>query len=74
MQDMSEAADLRAIASRYRRAKNKADKTREDLKAAVNAAAAAGMSEVQISELAGVTRMTVRNWLGKGWPGQKHAS
>lgn len=36
------------------------------LKTAVRKAVGAGMSEVEAAKLAGVTRMTVRAWLGKG--------
>jgi predicted transcriptional regulator len=71
---MSEATDLRRAGARYRRAKANTDTVRDELKAVVSAAAAAGMSEVQIADISGVTRMTVRNWLGKGWPGQRHAN
>lgn len=41
------------------------ERSRVDLRAAVVAAAAVGVSEVQIAKLARVPRSTVRSWLGK---------
>ena len=37
----------------------------DQLRDAVRGAIAAGMTEVEAAKLAGVTRMTVRAWLGK---------
>lgn len=43
-----------------------AERSRDALIVAVRAASAAGVSEYQIAAAAGVTRQTVRVWLGKG--------
>lgn len=39
--------------------------SRDELRDAVRQAVGAGMSEVEAARVAGVTRMTVRSWLGK---------
>ena len=41
------------------------EESRNELREAVRRATAAGMTEVEAARLAGVTRMTVRSWLGK---------
>ena len=56
-------AELDAAAFRYRLATRERARARDELAAAVRAAVAAGMSEVQAHKRAGVTRMTVRAWL-----------
>ena len=40
--------------------------SRDELRGAVREAVKHGMTEVEAAKLAGVTRMTVRAWLGKG--------
>lgn len=44
------------------------ESARADARAAAVELAAAGVSEYQIAERLGVTRRTLRAWLGKGWP------
>lgn len=39
--------------------------SRDELRDAVREAVKAGMTEVEAAKLAGVTRMTIRAWLGK---------
>ena len=52
-------------AHQYSLAKDNAHYAAAQLKAAVRAAVAAGMSESEAARQAGVSRMTVRSWLGK---------
>lgn len=56
---------LDASATLYQFSRKETSLRRERLKASVRAAVAEGMSEVQAAKVAGVTRMTVRSWLGK---------
>lgn len=56
---------LEKAAARYARAEEGREAARDALAAAVRAAVAAGMTESEAARLAGVTRMTVRAWLGK---------
>jgi transposase len=57
-----------AAANDYRVSQAALERDRDRLAAACKAAAAAGHSEYQIAGVAGVTRQTVRVWLGKGRP------
>ena len=51
---------------RFRTFQEKADLERQQLRhKVINAIAAGYVSELQASKLAGVTRQTVRSWLGK---------
>jgi len=56
---------LEKAAARYARAEEGREAARDALAAACAAAVAAGVSESETARLAGVTRMTVRAWLGK---------
>ncbi len=62
------AAQLTALA-KARRASERADATRDrarqQLRQAVVDAVTAGVPEAEVARLAGVTRMTVRAWIGK---------
>lgn len=59
-------AALIARAGEYKRAADKLAYEKVALRYAVIDAVADGMSEVEAARLAGVSRMTVRAWLGKG--------
>lgn len=56
---------LAVIARRYAIAQGAAENERHALRAAVRDAVRQGMSEVRAAKLAGVSRPTVRAWLGK---------
>ena len=56
---------LTESAEAYARAQAVAKATRDELRREVRHAVAAGVSEVEASRLAGVSRMTIRAWLGK---------
>ena len=56
---------LSVIARRYAVAQGAAERERLILRSAVRDAVAQGMSEVRAAKLAGVSRPTVRAWLGK---------
>ena len=58
-------AELVRAARRATRARASRDKSMAELGEAVRAAVADGMTEVEAAYVAGVTRMTVRAWLGK---------
>ena len=58
-----EHLDLAAVYWRASRDNERRD--RDALRVAVRRAVAAGMSESEAARRAGVTRMTVRAWLGK---------
>ena len=62
---MSATMDLARAARSYEAATRTASVATDALRAAVRAAVAAGMSESEASRQAGVSRMTVRSWLGK---------
>jgi hypothetical protein len=47
-------------------AQHTASLTRNTLKTAVADACTHGMTEQRAADLAGVTRLTIRDWLGKG--------
>jgi hypothetical protein len=47
------------------RADRARDRTRDQLREAVVSAVAAGVPEAEVARRAGVTRMTVRAWVGK---------
>lgn len=53
-------------ASRYRRLQDETEQARANLAAEIAKDCANGMSEYDAADAAGVTRMTVRKWLGKG--------
>lgn len=57
---------IQDAAGAYRIQQRRLDAARGDLVTAVKAASESGMSEYQIADAAGVTRQTVRVWLGKG--------
>jgi DNA invertase Pin-like site-specific DNA recombinase len=54
-----------AWAKAHREDRQRAKESREELRTAVRRAVNSGMTEVETAKLAGVTRMTVRAWLGK---------
>ena len=56
---------LSVIARRYAVAQDAAENERLVLRSAVRDAVRQGMSEVRAAKLAGVSRPTVRAWLGK---------
>lgn len=56
---------LSALARRYKAAQDVAENERLALRAAVRDAVRQGMTEVRAARLAGVSRPTVRAWLGK---------
>lgn len=58
-------ARLTALAENRREALGRADEATVTLRDAVAEAVADGMTEVDAAKLAGVTRMTIRAWLGK---------
>ena len=57
---------VEAAANEWRVQLAGAERSRDELISAVRAARDAGVSEYQIAAAAGVTRQTVRVWLGKG--------
>ena len=57
--------DLTELAEADLRAQLRATETRRALRAAARASVAAGVSEYDAAEASGVTRMTVRAWMGK---------
>ena len=56
---------LEELGASFNYHRDEARKASARLQAAVIDAAAAGVSESEIARFAGVTRMTVRTWLGK---------
>jgi len=56
---------LKMHARSWRDAQALADERRDDVIELVRFANQAGMSEYALADAAGVTRMTIRNWLGK---------
>jgi transposase len=58
--------EIRFRADKWREYQAVADSQRLTLIAAVRAAHANGVSEYALAKAAGVTRNTVRSWLGKG--------
>lgn len=58
-------ARVAAQGRRYRAAVERAEAERHKLAGLVGSAVAAGVSEVRAARAAGVTRQTVRAWLGK---------
>ena len=58
-------ARIHQAAKRYASDRARVKRSRDDLADLVRLATRHGMTEVEASELAGVTRMTVRSWLGK---------
>jgi DNA invertase Pin-like site-specific DNA recombinase len=57
--------NLRRKAQAFHTADTKRQAAREEVRAAVRQAHAEGMTEAAMAEACGVTRMTVRAWLGK---------
>lgn len=64
-QDFDGTLDVTEIMADYFQARNHTEETRQMAHAVIRQLARDGMSEVQIAERTGVTRMTVRNALGK---------
>ena len=60
-----ELADLEALGAARHLAYEHAESITDLLRDAVADAVRGGMSEVEAARLSGVTRMTVRSWLGK---------
>ena len=60
------AERLRGTGALYAFGRQEHELRKARLRAAIRDAVAAGMSEVEIARLAGVSRPTVRAWLGKG--------
>lgn len=58
-------ADLIKAAERYATDRERARKSRDHLRNLVYLCHRRGMTEVEAARLAGVSRMTVRAWLGK---------
>ena len=56
---------LEGVAATYQAATEALRAARDDLRAAVIEAAESGTPETQLAKIAGVTRMTIRAWLGK---------
>lgn len=54
------------LGQRRSRLLKEVDEVTDHLSAYVHEGAAAGISEVDLALMAGVTRMTIRAWLGKG--------
>lgn len=61
-------ARLEHLGHAYAQQRAVTDNLRDQLADAVRAAVDSGVSEVEAARLAGVSRMTVRSWLGKGGP------
>lgn len=59
------ADELGKVANRWHKARERERALAVELYAAIVAAVASGMSEVQAAKVAGVDRMTVRRALGK---------
>lgn len=59
------ADELGKVADRWHKARERERDLAAELYAAIVAAVASGMSEVQAAKVAGVDRMTVRRALGK---------
>lgn len=62
---MTGTTELAKRAAALQRARQRVTEATEAVRAAVVEAVAGGMSEVEAARQAGVTRMTVRAWLGK---------
>ena len=58
-------SDVAAQAERWRTAREWTVTEKRELVELVRAANVAGASEYELAKAAGVTRMTIRNWLGK---------
>ena len=58
-------ARLHKQAARYASDKARLRRSRDDLADLVRMAVRGGMSEVEAHKAAGVSRMTIRNWVGK---------
>jgi DNA invertase Pin-like site-specific DNA recombinase len=63
--DKATARELKRKARAFQAADAKRKTTREQLREIVRQAHAEGMTEAGMAEACGVTRMTVRAWLGK---------
>jgi len=57
--------DLERVAGRLRAARQENQKASDAAKAAAREAVAGGMSESEAARQLGVTRMTIRKWIGK---------
>jgi len=58
-------SDLDAVAARYEAVRTALHEATVEAKAAAVEAVAAGMSEVEAARRLGVSRMTLRKWIGK---------
>ena len=58
-------AKIGTQAKRWRAAQERADREKQSLMEMVRAANADGASEYALMDECGVTRMTIRSWLGK---------
>ena len=68
---LDEARDcLAAIAAEHAKAMTQEAEIRETLRTAVRDAIAAGMTETEAARISGMSRVTVRTWIGK-WPKDK---
>jgi DNA-directed RNA polymerase specialized sigma24 family protein len=63
--DLSHAARIATVARDFATARDTTKTLRDQLRAMVIEATADGMSELEAARRAGVTRMTIRSWLGK---------
>jgi len=63
---MSKPPKLDRAARDYHEQRGRLDQATAQLQAHVRAEHAAGMSEVELARRAGVTRTTIRAWVGKG--------
>lgn len=62
--------ELEEAASEYAAAQAQRNAARDRLREAVRASYQQGATEMDLASRAGVTRMTVRSWLGKGSSGR----
>lgn len=62
---MDRRTPLEEAAARHQAARRRLEEERGALREAIRDAVAGGLSEVRAAELAGVSRPTVRAWLGK---------
>ena len=58
-------SDVKTAAKTYKRLQKQREAAMPGIVEAVRQAASEGASEVQLAELFGASRMTIRRWLGK---------
>ena len=63
---VNHADRLSSLSGDYIGKRHLSEQARQRLIAAVREAVKHGMTEVEAARVSGVTRMTVRSWLGKG--------